>query len=209
MLVIGAKGFATQLFDILHQLKLNKQIAFYDDTAENGHMFLGKYDILNDRSQVIEYFKKDNRFCLGLGNPNARNMIFDKFIDLGGVSQTIISPFAHIGNVAVTIGEGTTILTNAVVESCCTLGKGTLVNLAVTITHNSFIGDFCEFSPGVHISGGCIIGNNCSFGTGAVVLPKIIIGNNVVVGAGAVVTRDVQDNSFIVGVPAKEKFKDI
>ena len=204
MLVIGSKGFATQLFDVLYQLNLNENISFYDDKDSQEKIVWGKYNVLKNTKQAQQYFEKDNRFCLGIGKPSTRKILFEKFSSLGGKCQTIISPFAHVGSVDVIIGEGSTILTNAIIESTSTMGMGTLVNLSVTITHNNCIGDFCEFSPGVHVSGNCIIGNNCYFGTGAVVLPKIKIGNNVIIGAGSVVTKDVPDNTIVVGIPAKE-----
>lgn len=47
------------------------------------------------------------------------------------------------------------------------------------------------------------IGDNCYFGAGAIVMGPIRIGNNVTIGAGAVVTKDVPDNSVVVGNPAK------
>ena len=51
--------------------------------------------------------------------------------------------------------------------------------------------------------GGCpIIGDNVFVGVGAVVIGKIKIGNNVLIGANAVVTKDVPDNTVVVGNPA-------
>jgi len=44
----------------------------------------------------------------------------------------------------------------------------------------------------------CFIGNN------AVILPGITINEKVIVGAGAVVTKDVEERTIVVGVPAKE-----
>ena len=43
----------------------------------------------------------------------------------------------------------------------------------------------------------CFIGNN------AVVLPGITINEKAIVGAGAVVTKDVEERTIVVGVPAK------
>ena len=51
------------------------------------------------------------------------------------------------------------------------------------------------------------IGNNVMVGAGAKVLGPIIIGNNVKIGAGAVVLKNVEDNSTVVGVPAKKVIK--
>jgi len=52
------------------------------------------------------------------------------------------------------------------------------------------------------------IGNDVWIGGGVTILPGVTIGNNVVVGAGAIVTKDIEDNSLVVGVPAK-KIKDL
>ena len=40
-------------------------------------------------------------------------------------------------------------------------------------------------------------------GTGAKILQQLTIADNVIVGAGAVVVKDVDENSTVVGVPAK------
>ena len=48
-----------------------------------------------------------------------------------------------------------------------------------------------------------IIKKNAWIGAGVTILPGVTGGENAIVGAGAVVTKDVPDNSVVVGVPAK------
>lgn len=45
--------------------------------------------------------------------------------------------------------------------------------------------------------------NNIIVGAGAKILGPVIIGNNVRVGANSVVTKDIPDNSVVVGVPGR------
>ena len=47
------------------------------------------------------------------------------------------------------------------------------------------------------------IGNDCWIGANVVVCPGVKIGNGCVIGAGSVVTRDIPDNCFAAGNPAR------
>lgn len=204
MLVIGAKGFAIQLFDVLQQLDKSDDCVYYDDTSKEPILFLSHYPVIREFEKARQYLlNEDSQFVLGTGNPKVRSYFFDRFKEAGGIPITIISPFAKIGKYKVQIGTGTCILTNAVIESTVVIGNGNLINLNTTITHGCIIGDFCEICPGVHISGDCTIGSHSFIGTGAVILPKLKIGNNVTIGAGAVVTRDVPSGVIVKGNPGK------
>ncbi|WP_300286583.1 sugar O-acetyltransferase [uncultured Alistipes sp.] len=46
------------------------------------------------------------------------------------------------------------------------------------------------------------IGRNVWLGAGAIILPGVTVGDNSIVGAGSVVTRDVEENTIVVGNPA-------
>ena len=47
------------------------------------------------------------------------------------------------------------------------------------------------------------IGNDVFIGAASIILPNVRIGSKVIVGAGSVVTRDIPDNSVVVGNPAR------
>jgi sugar O-acyltransferase (sialic acid O-acetyltransferase NeuD family) len=209
MLIIGAKGFAKQLLDILVQTAMLDDLAFYDDISSDiENKLYHKFPILRNITQAKEYFEeKSNIFALGIGNPHLRYKVYQRFTSIGGQIITIISPLSRIAIYDVHIAEGVNILTGSVIENSVTINRGTLINLNCMITHDCKIGQFCELSPGVIMGGASETGDFCSIGSGAIILPKIRLGDNVTVGAGAVVTKDIPHNSTVIGVPAKPLLK--
>ena len=205
MLIIGAKGFAKEVLEIVNQLDELNDLVFYDDVNKDlPALLFSRFPILKTAEEATKYFKKtDNRFTIGIGNPILRKKLYDKFTQLGGEFTSTISPYAHIGNFGNSIETGCNIMTGSVLTNDIVLKKGVLVNLNCTIGHDSIINEFVELSPGVNISGNCTIGAFTNIGTSAIILPKVTIGKNVIIGAGAVVTTSIPDNSVAVGIPAK------
>ncbi|MFV5703589.1 acetyltransferase [Flavobacterium sp. XS2P12] len=204
MLIVGAKGFAKEVLEVLYQLNDLENLVFYDDVnTDIPEKLFGQFPVLITLEQAANYFKTlDNRFTIGIGNPVLRKELFNKFESIGGVFTSTLSPLARIGNFGNIIEEGCNIMTGTVITSDIVVRKGVLINLNCTIGHDSVIGNFVEMSPGVHISGNCKIGDYSVLGTNATVLPRVTIGKNVIVGAGSVVTKNIPDNSLVVGVPA-------
>lgn len=205
MLVVGAKGFAKELAEVICQQNPAEHITFYDDISKEQEVKLfSLFDILRNEQSAADYFKQtDKRFVLGIGSPEWRYKLANKFLALGGQLTSVISPLANIGRFENNLGNGIAVMTNAVIEAGNTIGEGCLIHHAAFISHDVTVGQYCEISPSANLLGGVTVGDFCSIGTGAVILPKIKLGNNVIVGAGAVVTKDVLDNSMVAGVPAR------
>ncbi len=207
MLIVGAKGFAKEVLEILHQLGQVDDLVFYDDVSVDLPMKLfKKFPIIRNLSEVQEYFAQcDKKFTVGTGNPYLRKKLSDKFIDLGGIFESTISPKATIGIYGNKIAPGFNIMTGTVITSDVIIGRGCLINLNCTIGHDTIIHDFVEISPGANISGNCKIESFTMIGTNVTILPKVKIGSNVIVAAGSVVTKDIPDNCMVAGVPAVVK----
>ena len=205
MLVVGAKGFAKEVLQVLYDEKNILDIAFYDDVnLDIGDYLYNKFPILKCEADVRDYFDKfGEEFTIGIGGPTLRKILYDKFIKLGGEFVSTISKNSTIGSFGNEIGIGSNLMQNIVLTNDIYIGKGVIINQLSSIGHDVIIKDFCEICPNVSISGNCEIGEYSFIGTGAIILPKVKIGKNVVVGAGAVVSKDLPDNCVAVGIPAK------
>ena len=116
-----------------------------------------------------------------------------KFVHLGGV---VIGDNVEIG-ANTCIARGT--LNNTVIED-----RVKIDNL-VHIAHNCRIRKGAFVIAGAEISGGVDIGENAWIAPNACTMQKVKIGKNAIVGLGAVVTKNVADDSIVMGNPAKAR----
>ena len=204
MLVIGAKGMAKELLEILsgEMLLKDSEIVFYDDINTENKVLYGRFKIITDIRTASQYFETgNNKFTLGLGNPQLRKQMAEKFMALGGELTSIISSSAKVGSFKTKINNGCQIMQGVIITNDVYLGKGVLVNLNSTISHDCIIGDYSEIACNVSIPGGCSIGKNVFIGSNATLMPNITVGDNVIVGAGTVVINNVPPNVTVVGNP--------
>ncbi|MNQ59060.1 putative acetyltransferase EpsM [compost metagenome] len=205
MLVVGARGFAKEVLEVVHQLNQLDHLVFYDDVNNDApESLFGQFPVLRTLEDAHDYFERiDNRFSIGIGNPVLRKKMYDVFSSLGGEFVSTISPLAYIGSYDVEIGLGSTILPGVIFSNSVKLGKGCLIYYNSIVTHDCVVGDFVEMSPRVTVLGRCEIGSYTQLGANCTVLPNIKIGENVIVGAGTIVTKNIPDNCMVVGVPGK------
>ena len=207
MLVVGAKGFAKEVLEVLNELNELDNLVFFDNVnADAPDLLYNKFPVLKTKEEVKHYFLEiDNRFTIGIGNPVLRKKMCDEFLLLGGEYTSTISMNSKIGNFRSQIEKGSNIMAGTIITNDVSIGKGVLINLNCTVGHDSIISSFVEISPGVQISGGCEIGKYSVIGSNATILPNINVGTNVIIAAGAVVTKNIPSNCMVAGVPAEIK----
>ena len=108
-----------------------------------------------------------------------------------------IGSLVHI-DYDVKIGENTKIEGQAYIPPLSRIGKNVFIGPAVVLTNDPY--PMCDKMIGVTIKDNAIIGAR------AVIKAGVTIGKNSVVAMGAVVTRDVPEDSVVIGVPATIRY---
>jgi sugar O-acyltransferase (sialic acid O-acetyltransferase NeuD family) len=147
-------------------------------------------------------------FLVAIGGDRGRDRFaIQQRLESSGLRPAQVThPTAFVAE-TVKIGAGSQVLAHSTVCVDTVIGRACIVNTAAAIDHECILGDGVHVAPGATIAGSVEVKPYAMIGSGAVLLPRVTIGESAIVGAGAVVTRDVPDNSIVVGNPARVQRK--
>lgn len=200
MIIAGAGGHSLEVWDALEIPNFSENPKFFSEFRHGNSELIFKEDLITSEEGLLNLFKKDDKFCLGVGNPDLRERFFEMMEKLGGKlfgvrdSTSLVSSKSQ-GNFDA--------MAFSFVGPNANIGKGVLINTRANIHHDCAVGRFTDIGPGCILLGNVRVGEKCRIGAGAILLPGIVVGNNVVIGAGAVVTKNVANNETVIGIPAK------
>lgn len=199
VIIIGASGHGKVVADTV-LLSGDNIVGYLDDNLEIGENFVG-FPILGKVNEFKNYL--DCSFVIAIGNAAVREK---KALQLHGVNwYTAIHPTAVISKMDVSIGEGTVILANVVVNAGSIIGKHCILNSGSIIEHDNYIDDFVHVSVGARLAGSVHIGNKTWVGIGANIRNNLSVCAGCMIGAGAVIVKNIEEAGTYVGVPAKRK----
>lgn len=196
VIIVGASGHGKVVADIVMKSG-DRVFGFLDDNPKVGDFFCG-FPVLGSAD---DWKKVQNKyFIIAIGNPNVRENLSRK---IQGAFYTAIHPSAQISLLDVKIGEGTTVMANAVVNSGAYIGRHCIINSAAVVEHDNHISDFVHISVGAKVAGTVDIGTRTWIGMGACINNNLSICSDCMIGAGAVVVKSIERSGTYVGVPAK------
>lgn len=172
-------------------------------------------------NEVIGYIDTEEKLDVSLpylGNDSVEldQEVF-KFVCVGGIGTGIdlrrrlvekhnrkltnlIFGSANISRYAkIAVDANVLVYSGSIIRSWVVLDPNTFVNSLCNLGHHAHVGFGSQISNGVLIGGHTVIGRNCFIGQGANIFQQVEIGDNCIIGANALITKDVPDNSFVIG----------
>lgn len=191
VIIVGAGGHGKVIADII-KLNGDEIIGYLDDKSPEE---LPDYKIIGKTSEIK---KDENWYIIAVGDSYIR----EKLMKTEANWYTAIHPTAVVAS-DVTIGEGTCVMANVVINPGTKVKKGVIINTAVTIDHDCKIEQFVHIAPGSHLSGTVTVEEHTWIGVGSIVSNNIKICSKCKIGAGGVVIKDITKAGTYVGVPVK------
>ena len=204
--IIGCGGLAKEVLFLLEEVEgsLNDFKGFIDYKPNKNKIFCrgNFFDIIDESYFLQNMNKKDEiELFLGIGDPKKIKNIQSKFNDFlfpNLIHKSIIGDFKSIN-----LGKGNIIAPGCIFTVDISIGSFNIFNLNTTVGHDVIIQDGNIFNPGCNVSGNVNIESNNLFGTNSTILQGISIGSNNTLGASSLANKNIQNNSIMVGVPAK------
>lgn len=195
IVLYGASGHCKVIIDaILSDNKFNITHIIDDDSSIK---LLCGYKV-NHSSEFN--FDIKNKYFIAIGNNQIRKKIVNK-LPLNFEILTHKNAYIALNNV--TLGEGTVIMVNAIINPSVSIGRHCIINSGTIIEHDCKIEDFVHICPGASLAGGVEVGEGSMVGIGSTVIQGVKIGKWATIGAGTVIVEDVPDFAVVVGVPGK------
>lgn len=206
LILVGGGGHCKSVIDVAESAGYNI-LGVLDMPEEVGKSVLD-YKVIGTDDDIPQYVDKA-AFIITVGfikNPAVRVRIYNKVKEAGGKLATIVASTVHVSRYA-TLGEGTVVMHQAVVNAGAQVGANCIINTFCNIEHDAVIGDQCHISTGTMVNGDCKVGERVFIGSQSVLANGITVGEDIIIGAGSVVRKSIFEKGVYAGNPAILKIK--
>ena len=198
--IYAAGGHSKVILDILHCQGKNL-VAIVDDAPPVGISHIHGIPLLHS-SSLANILTNNSRWIVAIGNNRTRKKVSMRLQAQGYQFTSAIHPSARIA-LGVTIGEGTVVMANTVINTDATIGNQVIINTGATVDHDCEILDYSHIAPGCSLCGQVKTGEGSLLGVGTKVIPLTTIGEWTTCGAGSVVNKSLPAFCVAYGCPAK------
>ena len=189
--IIGAGGHGKVVGEIA-LLNQYESIHFFDDKVNEIKDF--PFNIIDNVAQLKNDLKSYDDFFVAIGENKVRHKMISWLREEKVKIVNLVHPKSTISKFS-SLGVGTCIMANAVVNPGTSIKEGVIINTSSSIDHDCIIKDYAHISPNCSLSGNVSIGKFTHLGTGTSVHPGILIGNNVKTGIGSKIYQNIFDDN--------------
>jgi len=168
LILVGGGGHCKSVIDVAESAGYTI-LGVLDRPEEVGKRVLN-YQVIGTDDDMVKYADKAE-FVVTVGQIKTsalRVKLHNELVKAGCKLATIVSPYAHVSHYA-SLGEGTVVMHQAVVNADVHIGKGCIINTFANIEHDAQIGNYCHVSTGAMVNGGAQIDNETFLGSQSVV----------------------------------------
>jgi sugar O-acyltransferase (sialic acid O-acetyltransferase NeuD family) len=210
LLIYGAGGYGKIVSDLIDNctneayVKAEKIFvidAEYQESLGNPVKFYGSSVMTYDETSMIDD-KTDYQFVIAVGDSYDRESMYNKMLERGFKSATIIDRTARVSKTAV-LGQGCLVHEYSVIDPDVLIGENGVVKRYSLVGHDSQLGNHVSVSNYAGIGGECKVGDRTYIGMGAIIREKTAVGDDAVIGMGSIILENVADHLVVAGHPAK------
>ena len=212
LIILGAGATGREIAGVIEDINLRKQLwnvlgFLDDDPAKRGQTVNG----LKVLGPIASAKQHQARFVVGIAVPSPDRFRRRKIVEETGFERerfaTVIHPSATISRLA-TVGLGTAILQNVVVNPNAMIGDHVIVQYGASISHDVIIEDFATVAPAAVVCGYVRVCSGAYLGAGSMIRngtaeKRLTLNEGALVGIGSVVISDVPAGATVVGNPAR------
>ena len=188
IVLIGGGGHCKSCIDVIELTENYNIKGIIDVENKVGTKVLG-YPIIGTDEDVFKLIEIIDEFIITigqLGQPNRRQILYEKMKKRGAKFGTIVSPLAYVSKNAF-VEEGTIIMHGAIINADVKIGCNCIINSKALLEHEVTVGNHCHISTASVLNGGATIGNGTFYGSGAVSIQNIKIESNSFIKANSIV----------------------
>ncbi len=209
IIILGTSGNCIDILDTISDINntqrknMYKCVGFLDDNELHWGKEFQSIKVLGPLHTATKY--RDCSFVNGIGS-SSNFWKKDVIISKTGISldrfENIIHPTASVSRTS-KLGCGVVVFQNATITSNVSIGNHVIILPNSVISHDNVIGNFTCIAGGVCISGCVVVGCSCYIGTNSSIIGSVKIGDYCLIGMSSVVLNNVEENTVVVGNPAK------
>lgn len=209
LIIFGGSGIGMIAASVAEATNEYEVIGFLNDVIEEGTS-IGKYKqfpVIGTTEDYKKYISDEETYFfiayVGLGDEKAT---FEKIDNLDIPRKrypNLIHPTAIIPEGYCKLGQG------VLCAPLCQLSPDTTISDNCILLANSFVGHDSFLDKFAHVATNGVVGANVHvgkavhMGSNATIREKIVIGDFSLIGAGAVVLNNIEEDTVVVGNPAK------